>query len=131
MAKQPAGLFIKELLKIIQRIAGICYKTFFTTYSQQTFNRMIIGLITMIVQKTKNAELVCPAQHFFLCILRICDCKNAVSIGCAQNIKREINIFLVIVLSIIVIFAAIIKIFEFLIHFKIIFFFLAFFTSGS
>jgi len=54
---------------------------------------MIIGLITMIVQKTKNAELVGPAQHFFLCILRICDCKNAVSIGCAQNIKREIKSF--------------------------------------
>jgi hypothetical protein len=47
----------------------------------------------MIVQKTKNAEPVCPAQHFFLCILKICDCKNAVSIGCAQNIKREIKYF--------------------------------------
>src|SRR6187397_2378656 len=98
MTKHPMMIFIKKILKSIQRIAGICYKTVFITHSQQTFNRMVIGLITMVVQKTKNAELVCPAQHFFLCILRICDCKNAVSIGCAQNIKREINIFLVIVL---------------------------------
>jgi len=54
---------------------------------------MIIGLIPVIIQKTKNAEPVGPAQHFSLCILRICDCKNAVSIGCAQNIKREIESF--------------------------------------
>src|SRR6187431_1151451 len=91
---------------------------------------MIIGLITMIVQKTKNAELVCPAQHFFLCILRICDCKNAVSIGCAQNIKTGNKIFLVIILVIIILVIIKPHFFEFVIHFKVIFFFLAFFTSG-
>jgi hypothetical protein len=53
---------------------------------------MIIGLIMVIIQKTKNAELVGPVQHFFLCIFGIRYGKNAVSIGCAQNIKREINI---------------------------------------
>jgi hypothetical protein len=39
----------------------------------------------VIIQKTKNAELVGPAQHFFLYQMKISNGKTAVSIGCAQN----------------------------------------------
>src|SRR5258705_614458 len=86
----------------------------------------------MIIQKTKNAEPVGPAQHFSFCIFGIFYSKNAVSIGCAQNIKREIKIFLIIILFIIVI-PVVIKphFFEFIIYFKIILFLFSFFCSAS
>lgn len=52
------------------------------TRRQQAFLAMRFHLVLVIIQETKSAKLLNPAQHFLFCLLKIIDRKQAVGWSC-------------------------------------------------
>lgn len=63
MPETPVAVFYEKIVQPVQGITGICGYSSFGIHCKHTFKMVPRQLIFVIIQKTTDVELVCPAQH--------------------------------------------------------------------